>query len=451
MAITPGSIESSEPNSYWLGQIDDSPATNVLTYYQVANDLNGNFYSCGQEGTTYAIYQKVNKYGNQLFQKKSQSSLPTTQYQGIALDPTNTYIYMAGFINNGGNPQYGFVSKYDIATMTLQWQRTCGDGTSTGQGHFQDITVDSSGNVYAAGSWQTGIGQYGLIAKWNSAGTFQQSTLFNDSTSTFNNCVYGISCDSSNNIYIICSYNNSSLGYNPIIAKLPSTLLSITWQRKISNNSLAAGSQSDWLSDICIDSSSNVYVCGYSNQSVGQSGVLLKYNTSGTLQWQRKVTDTNSTPGTWLYGISVDPAGNVYTGGYFTSSSISSPALLLKYNSTPTLQWQRSITGPTNATYYGTTIYSTTILGRNTPIFITGYTYNTSQGLSGLLGSLPQDGSQTGTANGLTYAASSVTDASGTLTDSAGAITITTNFTTTTGTGSNTEPNLSLTYTHASI
>lgn len=72
----------------------------------------------------------------------------------------------------------------------------------------------------------------------------------------------------------------------------------------------------------------------------------MKYNSAGTQQWLAQYYPSNTTyyEGTC---VEVDASGNVYVGGYY-GSTLSGQILLLKYNSAGTLQWDRTYNGGGN-------------------------------------------------------------------------------------------------------
>ena len=72
-------------------------------------------------------------------------------------------------------------------------------------------------------------------------------------------------------------------------------------------DSLAAASQYDQGLGITVDSSGNVYTAG-SLSNTDNNAYLTKYNTTGTLQWQRKLVDTNTATNRndVTHGIAVD-------------------------------------------------------------------------------------------------------------------------------------------------
>ena len=63
---------------------------------------------------------------------------------------------------------------------------------------------------------------------------------------------------------------------------------------------------------IAADSSGNCYVTGYTNNGSNDDVFIAKYNTSGTLQWQRKLYGASTDYG---YGVAVDSSGNCYVTG----------------------------------------------------------------------------------------------------------------------------------------
>ena len=91
-------------------------------------------------------------------------------------------------------------------------------------GGYSAGAIDSSGNIYVAGSYRdiagTGV-RHGFILKYNGSGVLQLQrsiTDFNTTTSS-DASVNGIAVDGSNNIYVTGSYINPSGGTNCFTAK----------------------------------------------------------------------------------------------------------------------------------------------------------------------------------------------------------------------------------------
>lgn len=138
--------------------------------------------------------------------------------------------------------------------------------------------------------------------------------------------IYGMDVDSSGNIYIAGYNNNGGYGY---IAKLTPSF-SIVWQVNYQG--------SGTFNRIKVASSGNVYATGY---NTGQVTVTVKYNSSGTLQWQRTIAAQagyNSIGNDLAIGSSED----IYVVGE-TRDATRLVAYAIKYNSSGTLQWQRTM------------------------------------------------------------------------------------------------------------
>lgn len=186
--------------------------------------------------------------------------------------------------------------KYD-PNGNILWQRLLG-GTLDDTG--ATVAVDRSNNIYVFGhsrSYTTGNADF-WITKYNSGGTLQWSRTLGVAA----NSEFGVAADvdSSDNIYVTgITYSQGQGGGDVLLAKY-SPAGTLLWQR------LYGGSAIDGANGIAIDFSSNVYIAG-TTQSAGAGGAdifVAKYDTNGTLLWQRTLGAAN-TEGIFD-GISVD-------------------------------------------------------------------------------------------------------------------------------------------------
>jgi hypothetical protein len=283
------------------------------------------------------------------------------------------------------------VVKYNTSGI-LQWKNSLNGSAGTlGNG----VAVDSSANVYVCGlSDYLASGNQARIAKYNTSGTLQWQYRIDDSGT---GGAYGVAVDSSANVYI-CGYSSDSL----YTAKFD-TSGTLQWQKRL-------GSSAQTNYGVAVDSSGNVYVCGYAYPS-GNSLYISKYNTSGTLQWQRSL-------GTSGFGlaVAVDSSANVYVCGRLQQSpSFVQGLLIAKYNTSGTIQWQRRLDGSTSMAGQSIAIDS---FGN---MYVSGILYDNTVGNQLFFAKLPSDGSLTGTYTvggySITYAASTLTDAAGALTE----------------------------------
>ena len=112
--------------------------------------------------------------------------------------------------------------------------------------------------------------------------------------------------------------------------------LTFTWQRSLNNdvNYLYAN-------DLAIDSAGNVIVAG--SLFVSASGIntpyVVKFNNSGTLQWQRRTTGSAS-----YSAVDVDSSDNIYAVGTSTFFATNRTDIYaVKYDASATIQYQRVV------------------------------------------------------------------------------------------------------------
>ena len=322
----------------------------------MAIDDSGNIYAAGStasyESGTSAYIVKYNSSGAVQWQRALYST-STIDLRKVAVDSSSSNIYAVGFtsaLTSGGNDV--FICKYSVSGV-LQWQRRLG-GTSNDDG--SDIALDGSGNVYIQYQHSSGQGGYDLgIAKYNSSGVIQWQRSLGG---TGNESGAGLAIDSSDNIYIpAMTASEGQGGYDAGVAKYNSSG-AIQWQRII------GGTGSDNVSNLATDSSGNVYVLGTTTSAGAgsQDTLIVKYNSSGVVQWQRSFGTTSYE---YAGGIAVDSSDNLYFGG------------------------RSNVTG-------------------NYDSFIV---------------KVPSDGSLTGTYGNFVYASTSLTTATSTLTDAASTLT----------------------------
>ena len=393
-----------------LGWIETLGGTGDDRGRGIAVDSSGNVYVAGQsDSTSNGFYDilitKYNTSGAIQWQRTLGGTADDIGYE-IAVDSSGN-VYVAGQSNGtGAGGMDVLIAKYN-ASGTIQWQRTLG-GTDTEFG--RSIAVDSSGNVYVLGSTRsTGAGTYDfLIAKYNTSGAIQwQRTL----GGTDRDEGQGIAVDSSGNVYVTGRCQSAGAGSIDFLIAKYNASGTIQWQRTL------GGTDIDFSLAIAVDSSGNVYVTGYTSVGgLGQEFLITKYNTSGTIQWQRTLSGTGDDQG---YGVAVDSSGDVYVVGQTTSAGAGNfDILIAKYNASGTIQWQRILGGTDREEGKGIAV------DNSGNVYVTGLTESAGSGSYDLLiAKLPDDGSGTGTYGDLTYATLSLTDSASSLTSSTSSLT----------------------------
>lgn len=310
----------------------------------------------------------------------------------------------------GAGSTDAFLAKLN-SSGTLQWLRTLG-GVSGDIAYGVD--VDSSDNIYIGGDYGGGAGLF--VAKYNTSGAIQWQRTLSGGTCDGR---AGLRIDSSDGVYI-GGRTNTTGNYNAIIAKY-NTSGTIQWQRSLGTTS------SDLANGFGTDSSDNLYLVGVANGDA----FIAKYNSSGTWQWDYKLDHATRT--TEFDAVSVDASGNCY-GIVETYSVLTTyDAWAVKLNSSGTLQWQLKLSDRGVSDW----VPSGIAVNSNSDVTMACYdgAYNDPNvDLIQIAGDgtaagtyAPALGSETAmeitSSTDLTLAAITLTDAAGTLTDAAGSLT----------------------------
>lgn len=314
----------------WLTRI---ASTGSDIGFSIATDRSGNLYVAGQGG----------------------SGAVATAYNS---DSTS----FATTIDNAGSTD-GFIVKYNPSGF-VQWFARIG---SSGADIAYAITTDSAGNVYVAGQGGSGAtitaynfdksafattisnagGNDVFVAKYNSTGTVQWLTRI---ASSGNDIGYGITCDSAANVYVCGAGGNgtitaySSVGATPFTPTLTNVGNGDAFLVKFNTNgvvqwvSKVGSTAADIAYAIAVDSTDSVYITGQGGSNVtvkaynfdesefgtsisnlgGNDVFLVKYNSTGTVQWMtRLATNTNDSG----RSLAIDSSNNICLAGQFTGTS----------------------------------------------------------------------------------------------------------------------------------
>jgi hypothetical protein len=404
---------------YFFGRVGVTNANQQNQTRSVNIDGNNSFITAGNEatypsgggspiGNQAATIFKIAAAKTTTFSKKYSQTSVDVQFEKSAVDSSGN-IYAVG-TQNASSVYRLLLTKVDSSGV-LQWSRRLGDSAGLAFGY--DVGVDSSGNVYVGGYSQnnTSTDKYALLlAKYNSSGTIQwQKKLYQ---SVGNNVTQAFSVDSSGNCYI-GGYSTQAVGppattYG-FIAKYNSSG-TLQWQKQFLDGGFGNGSVGN-IAGIKVNSSGDIFTIGsmYNGSTTTSTRFLQKLNSSGTVQWQRSYSDSG------LYSVTLDSSSNLYICGEGTVGTYIGH--ILKYNSSGTIQWQRKI----DATLSGQNFkYWWAIdVDANDNLGVAGLTGQGAGGINNNLGMIaryPNDGAFTGTVTvgGIAYttAVATGTDAS---------------------------------------
>ena len=138
----------------------------------------------------------------------------------------------------------------------------------------------------------------------------------------------------------VCGYTGSAGAgsFDLLLIKFSSSG-TVQWQKTLGSRSLDVGYS------VAVAPDGSVYICGYSEfNTIGEYDfVLAKFSSSGTVQWQKRLGSSHFEMGRY---VAVAPDGSVYVCGYTAETTNGNPALLLvKFSSSGTVQWQKILDG----------------------------------------------------------------------------------------------------------
>lgn len=362
-------------DSYWMTTLAQSE-NDYEFGYRIAMDSNNNVYIIGNiqppSGNFDAFMAKYDSAGTIQWQQTLSGGEATDEFvRDIAIDSNNN-LYVTGFTRIDAGTSWLLIYKYNSEGV-IQWQQTLGNGIFGDTGTA--ITIDSSDNVYVCGRFVN----YFQLVKYDSAGIVQWQIQTSDYA-----LGEAVTTDSSGNVYAFGT-NDS---YDIMLVKYDSAG-NFQWEKGLDSNGI------NEPAEITTDSNDNIYMTGYLYGAL----LIMKFNTEGVIQWQRTLSGAEDDTS---YTIAIDSSDNVYVGGSSRSvfnagagSSYLRNSIIVKYNSSGEIQWQRSLSGE-----YTDQIRGVAIDSRNN-VYVTGDTSGTSSSTviraDIFLAKLPNDGSLTGT------------------------------------------------------
>lgn len=286
-----------------------------------------------------------------------------------------------------------FIAKYNT-NLSLLWQKHL--GTSTTSDRAYDIYTTSAGVSYICGSTnQATTADAMFIVIYGTTGIISTQVALVSSGIALQ--ARGITADSNTNIYV-CGQRASDSAADLVVAKYNSSL-TLQWQRQISR-----GTSSVYPRAIASDGT-NVYVCGTYNFDV----FIASYDTNGTLRWQRSLGSSTNIE---EYGTDIaydSTTGHIFICGS-TDVGTSAQLLVARYDTSGTLQWQRTI-GITTLFERGFSIFV-----RSNFVYVSGKQTSASGRDDIFAIKIPTSGADTVTFSGFSYAASSLISSTPTLT-----------------------------------
>jgi hypothetical protein len=170
----------------------------------------------------------------------------------VAVDSAgNAYMVGSSILNSPA--QSAAIVKYN-PSGTLLWQRALTGPTNGDTNQFSSIAIDSSDNIFVCGRTTVSTATVGMIAKYSSSGTLLWQRKINDAGGGVT--LDGVSVDSLGNVYAAGQSNVGGL-----IVKYDTNGV-LQWQRKVTGNNVSLGPALINLDSIAFDSSGIMTVGG---------------------------------------------------------------------------------------------------------------------------------------------------------------------------------------------
>jgi hypothetical protein len=349
-------------------------------------------------GTNNIFVTKYDSSGNVLWAKSAGGSADDYAVS-VSVDNSGNF-YVAGAFKSSSitfgsttltnsNPPYGelFIVKYDSNGNVLWAQKGANSTSSDG---ISSVSVDSTGNVYATGHFQSTSITFGsttltnnnapnqdvFIVKYDASGNVLWAKSFGGTSNEIGNT---LATDASGNLFISGIFASSSItiGSTTLTNAYSGTNDAFFAKYDASGNVLwaksAGSSADDYSVSVSVDNSGNSFIAGAfksssitfgsttltnSNPPYGEL-FIVKYDSNGNVLWAQKGANSTSSDG--ISSVSVDSTGNVYATGHFQSTSITfgsttltnnnasnQDVFIVKYDASGNVLWAKSFGGTSN-------------------------------------------------------------------------------------------------------
>jgi len=340
---------------YWahaIGGADDDYGYSVVETYDSGLVVVGYTESYGSSSADLLIV-KFNSAGSVQWAKAVGG---TSHDYGYSVVRTSD----SGFVVAGETGSFG-AGSYDLflvkfnSSGSVQWAKAVG-GTDYDEGYLVIQTSDS-GFVVAGETGSFGAGSYDLfLVKFNSSGSVQWAKAVGGTNSDHGESVI----ETSDSGFVVAGHTQSfGAGSDDVFLVKFNSSGSVQWAK-------AVGGRRFDMGHLVIQTSDSGLVVAGRTYSYGGNLFLLKFNSSGSLQWAKAVGGTN-----WDAGYSVvqtSDSGFVVAGRTQSFGAGSYDLFLVKFNSSGSVQWAKAVGGTNDDA--GHSVIQTS----NSGLVVAGYT-----------------------------------------------------------------------------
>jgi uncharacterized delta-60 repeat protein len=238
-----------------------------------------------------------------------------------------------------------FISFPLFSQVSLEWQKFYGNPSKQGD-MSKGMVADDLGNVYVTGS-SAGVNNKTdyVTIKYNTSGEQQWIARYDGFGGTEE--ANAIAIDKWGNIYVAGHSETGTGSYDFATVKYNNAGVQL-WAARFNG----PGNGQEYAAAMKVDKDGNVYVSGFATVNGPSSDcAVIKYNTSGVLQWARYYNGTGNGPDI-AFAMAVDTlTSDVYVTGNTTSTNYNEDYVTIKYSSAGVEQWVRTYNGTASGTF----------------------------------------------------------------------------------------------------
>lgn len=250
----------------------------------------------------------------------------------VSLDSNNNVLFAAAIQSRNA----AFIKTN--SSLAIQIQRSIADNETAD--NYRTVLVDSSNNIYGVGNINNLDVQGDVfLTKYSSAGSFQFAKAYRRTSgqSNIRDSAGGAAINPSNEIFTFGDAPQGGLGGTDFLLTKINSAGSLIFAKVIGGS----GSESNVNAQVAFHNG-HVYAAGQT-RSAGPSesnACLMKISETGVLQWTRVLgkASFDQRP----FGVAVDSQGNVFV--YCDNQETQNQIFLAKYNSSGTIEYQRTLT-----------------------------------------------------------------------------------------------------------
>lgn len=320
-----------------------SSTTANAFYYENdhAADVYGNVYALGTtintSGNTDIFLVKYNSSGVVQWQQTFNGAANAADQGGKLYLDAALNIYVTGYATDNVTKEEDVVFiKYNNAG-TQQWVQYFNGAGSKKDGGTA-ICEDNVGNLYVAGTAYASTTKNDFVLlKYSTAGVLQWSKTYDFNNN--NELATGVS-STGVQVFVTGGSESSSTQWQYTTVTYSTTGVQVSVNRApVQSNSFGS------VRDVYKDGDGNTYIAGTTLSGGTNNIYLAKLDNSLNVLWTQSYGGPQNEIAT---AIATDASGNVYVAGETTTTSQGRNMLLLKYNSSGTIQWFKQLTGDGN-------------------------------------------------------------------------------------------------------